>query len=242
MRIQVISDIHLEFGPLELDVSSTDVLIAAGDIGLGRDGLYWLKDLDCHVVYVAGNHEFWGYDLIGLPQILKTMSHETHIHFLENQYVDIMGVRFIGCTLWTDFKNCDRDIMNEMLLMMNDFRYISFGPRSATPADLANLHTKSKQWLIDTLSKPYDGKVIVVTHHAPLMRSWYPDRDDPVRYAYCNDLSPIMQEFPIELWVHGHIHSASDYTSNGVRVVCNPRGYYEHKEVEEFEHLKLIET
>jgi Icc-related predicted phosphoesterase len=123
---------------------------------------------------------------------------------------------------------------------MNDFRYISKGAESLKPVDLVKRNTQSRQWLTDELSQTFDGKTVVVTHHAPLMRSWSHNRAESLQYAYCNDLSAIMGEYDIDLWVHGHIHEVLDYIAHDVRVVCNPRGYYQQKEVRGFSSNKCI--
>ncbi|HEX2239292.1 MAG TPA: metallophosphoesterase [Gammaproteobacteria bacterium] len=241
MRIQIISDLHLEFGPLELPASEADVLIAAGDIAIGKEGHKWLQRVPRTVVYVAGNHEYWGHDLTTLKDALTQMSRRGNVHFLENRSVEIDGVRFIGCTLWTDFHDADPVIMAEMFMVMNDFRYIAHGSRRARPRDLVEINLESRRWLEQELSVRYVGKTVVVTHHAPLIRSWYARRDeDMTRFAYCNALDELMNQRQIDLWVHGHIHESHDYVAYGVRVVCNPRGYYNYREVQDFDPTKVV--
>jgi Icc-related predicted phosphoesterase len=241
LRIQIISDLHLEFGPLELPASDGDVLVAAGDIAVGKEGHRWLQRMPCPVVYVAGNHEYWRHDLFMLKETLTRMSQRGNVHFLENRSIEIEGVRFVGCTLWTDFHYGDPTIMAEMFMVMNDFRYIANGSRSVRPRDLVDLNLESRRWLEQELSTPHSGRTVVVTHHAPLMRSWYTKRgEDATRFAYCNALDDLMSHRQIDLWVHGHIHETSDYFAHGVRVVCNPRGYYNYREVPDFEPTKIV--
>lgn len=58
MKIHVLSDLHLETGPYEIPHHmQCDVIVAAGDIGVGTEGIEWLKTLGKPVVYVLGNHE-----------------------------------------------------------------------------------------------------------------------------------------------------------------------------------------
>lgn len=225
---------------MALSVQGTDVLVAAGDIGVGLAGLEWLQRLPCQVVYVAGNHEYWGEDLYGLSRRLHTATQAGNVHYLEKRSVILGDVRFIGCTLWSDFKAADDSIMQEMWLAMNDFTYIRKGPALIRPKDLASANSRSREWLEQELSKPFAGKTVVVTHHAPLMRSWYQGNTNAIRYAYCNDLGTLMDRHDIDLWVHGHVHGRFDYVDHGVRVVCNPRGYYGYKEVGEFDAEKCI--
>lgn len=242
LNLQIVSDLHLEFGVLQLSASNTDVLIAAGDIDVGEAGLKWLQRFRCPVVYVAGNHEYWGEDLNGFSRHLAQCSQRGNVHFLENNKVVIEGIRFLGCTLWTDYNNADPRVMKEMSLLMNDFRYISNGVRALQPHDLKQVNAKSRAWLEQELRLPFAGKTVVVTHHAPLMRSWYHGKNGMIKYAYCNDLSALMDrhQHEIDLWVHGHVHEAFDYVDQGVRVVCNPRGYFQYKEVDSFDPEKCI--
>ena len=236
----MVSDLHLEFGAFRLSVDGADVLIAAGDIGIGEKGLKWLQSLSCPVIYVAGNHEYWGEDILALTTHLENSAMHSNVCFLEKRSVLIKDIRFLGCTLWTDFKQADAFIVEEISYSMNDFRYITKGGRALQPKDLIAVNVESKKWLTEELDKPFAGKTVVVTHHAPLMRSWYADRNDVLQYAYCNELESLMAGHNIDLWVHGHIHESCDYMAHGVRVVCNPRGYYRYLEVDNFKPNKCI--
>ena len=241
MNIQIISDVHLEFGTFEMPVNNCDVLIAAGDIGVGSEGLKWLQMLDVPVIYVAGNHEYWGFEIASLNSALSDMSKSSNVHYLEKKTVVIEGVRFIGCTLWTDFNDCDDEAeMQELESIMNDFRYIMLDNSLITSQQLIKINHDSRKWLEKELNKPHDGATVVVTHHAPSIKSWESNKEDYLKYAYCNELEPMLKDKQIDLWVHGHIHRSSDYTKHNVRVVCNPRGYKGYQVVEKFDPGKTI--
>lgn len=226
MNIQVISDVHLEFGNFDLSYEKCDLLVAAGDVGVGTEGMEWLQTLDIPVIYVAGNHECWGFEINALRKELTERSKDSNVHYLEKDSVVISGVRFIGCTLWTNFNECDDEAsLQKLESVMNDFRYIYLGDDLVTPQQLIEINKYSKKWLSKELSRPHDGPTVVVTHHAPSLDSWASDGDDYLKYAYCNELEIMLKDSKIDLWVHGHIHRSSDYTKHGVRVVCNPRGY-----------------
>lgn len=241
MNIQIISDVHLEFGSFELPNKNCDVLIAAGDIGVGTEGYEWLQTLGLPVVYVAGNHEYWGYEMADLNSLLVDGCKGSNVHYLEKDSIIINGVRFIGCTLWTDFNGSNDEIlMEELENIMNDFRYIFVDSNLISPKELIDINTDSKKWLEKELSKSHNGPTVVVTHHAPSVKSWASDHDDFIKYAYCNDLESLFEKNEIDLWVHGHIHHSSDYTKNGVRVVCNPRGYKGYQIVDKFDPEKTI--
>src|SRR3984957_5632434 len=106
MRAHILSDLHLEFGFVEIPPAGADVVILAGDIDLGRKGRTWAREHfpGVPVIYVLGNHEFYRHSL---PELTKTLRRETegsHIHLLEDSAVEINGYTFLGCTLWTDFR------------------------------------------------------------------------------------------------------------------------------------------
>lgn len=242
MKIQIISDIHLEFGEFELPEEGCDVLIAAGDIGVGTEGLEWLQTLEIPVIYVAGNHEFWGYEMLDLISVFNKLSKNSNVEYLEKASVIIDGVKFIGCTLWTDFdESDDKELMHELESTMNDFRYIFIGEEPISIEQLIQINHDSKKWLQKELAKPHKGPKVVVTHHAPSLKSWDSYHEDYLRYAYCNELDPLLKEYSIDLWVHGHIHQASDYKKHDVRIVCNPRGYKGYQLVDEFEPEKSVQ-
>ena len=243
MKIQIISDVHLEFGSFKLPEEQCDVLVAAGDIGVGLEGIEWLQTLDIPVIYVAGNHEYWGYEMQDLQEDLIAISNGSNVRFLEKKSVVVKGVRFIGCTLWTDFNECDdEDMMEDLQNIMNDFRYISLDGSPITPEKLIEINHDCVKWLDREIAKKHEGSTVVVTHHAPVKKSWAADPDDYLKFAYCNQLESMLKENQIDLWIHGHIHHASDYTKHGTRVICNPRGYKGYQTVENFDAAKTYKV
>lgn len=249
MRAYVVSDLHLEFGVFNLPHVEADVVILAGDIGIGRKGIRWAGKAfsNTPVIYLAGNHEFYGSNLQVVAEELRRNKAD-HIHYLENESVEIGGVRFLGCTLWTDFRLFgdarQAEVMTEAGKAMNDYANISIGrgkeKRKLLPADTLALHLESRAWLEQELAKPYTGPTVVVTHHAPHPLSLLPGSDDdPLSGAYVSDLSLLMGM--AKLWIHGHIHASLDYTVAGTRVLCNPRGYVRHGENPAFNPALMVD-
>ncbi len=177
MLLHILSDIHIEFEPFEPPTTEADVVVLAGDIHVGTKGLEWAKDnfKDEHVIYVLGNHEYYGQALPKLTNKLKELSLGTNIHILENDKLEINGVVFLGCTLWTDFKlfGDPRIAGYEASQKMTDFKKIRVSPsyRKLRSIDVAGIHFKSLNWLKNELDNNKGGKLVVVTHHAPSMRS-----------------------------------------------------------------------
>lgn len=231
MKLHVLSDLHTEFAPFELPDTGADVLVLAGDVGMGLSGLElaarWARVRP--VVYVAGNHEYYREAIPRLTRRLAAEAKGTGVHFLEDRAVEVGGVRFLGCTLWTDF-----DLFGERAYSaqaaqaaMNDFRLIRKDPefRRFLPGDARQIHQKSIRWLVEALETPFDGPTVVVTHHAPGLRSVQPHyRDHPVTAAYASDLEWLL-DGRAALWIHGHTHFSADYQVGGTRVLSNQRGY-----------------
>ncbi|HEX7240133.1 MAG TPA: metallophosphoesterase, partial [Longimicrobiaceae bacterium] len=198
------------------------------------------------VVYVAGNHEYYREAIPRLTGRLREAAGLWGVHFLEDAAVVLGGVRFLGCTLWTDF-----DLLGERMACadaakagMNDFRLIRKSPelRRFHPRDARLLHRRSVRWLREALETPFDGPTVVVTHHAPSARSCAPHfREAPLTAAYASDLE-WMLDGSAALWAHGHTHRCVDYAVGGTRVVSNQRGYHPDGGVDGFDPARVVEV
>jgi Icc-related predicted phosphoesterase len=226
---------------MEMVRTDADIIIAAGDIGLGEQGLEWLKTLNKDVVYVAGNHEFYGREYGATLANLRSAALGSKVHFLEKETWRYNGIRFLGCTLWSSLGEEDHDQAEDFVQIVNDFRRIRYGHDELLVPTYLHLHQEARNWLLQELDKPFPGKTVVISHHAPTPWSWHENPNFLRRYAYCSDLKEIFHSFEIAAWFHGHIHSVSDYICSGARVVCNPRGYYPDSLVDEFDPGRIIE-
>jgi predicted phosphodiesterase len=241
VRINYFSDIHLEFGVLEAPDNDADIIVAAGDIGVNVQGMDWLKSLNKPVIYVAGNHEFYTNDYQQTLLLLRRQCADSNIHFLENDCFIFQGVRFLGCTLWTDLFVEGNDKAEALGKSLNDFRKIQFDQKSFDTVQFSQLHQYSKKWLGQELARPFSGKTVVITHHAPSMWSWKDSSHALKKLAYCNDLKHLLHEYEVAAWFHGHVHSPADYRIAGARILCNPRGYFGKKLVPDFDLNRVIE-
>jgi 3',5'-cyclic AMP phosphodiesterase CpdA len=146
MRLHILSDLHLEFEPFTPPAVAADAVILAGDVSTGRNGLKWaLKSFpDRPVIYVLGNHEFYGQKVQKLIKELQEMAQGTNVHLLENQSCTIGDVLFLGATLWTDFVLNGDLVMSEVVAQtsMNDYRRIRTLPRYSRlkPSDTRRFH------------------------------------------------------------------------------------------------------
>jgi len=239
--INYFSDIHLEFGKQELPENNADIVIASGDIGVGKQGVNWLKSIEKPVIYIAGNHEFYTHEYKQTLDALRNSCANSNIFFLEKNTLILDGIRFLGCTLWTDLLLAGNDMAAELGKRLNDFRNIRFKENFLNEFTFTQLHRRSNIWLEHELKNPHVGKTVVITHHAPLYLSWNERNNTLKRLAYCNNLESLFSEHDITAWFHGHVHGLNNYTTNNTRVLSNTRGYHGRKPVQGFNINQIIE-
>lgn len=234
MKLNILSDLHLSFGELPAPDNDADVVILAGDIGRPKAACAWAARLAKPVLYVPGNHEFYGTSIRGALAELRALCIGSNILLLDNTAVVISGVRFLGTTLWSDFQ-LDGDgarreaVIREALSSMRDFSRIrrdAAGDGPFSPADAAALFRAHSDWLRRKFAESHAGPTVVLTHHAPSMRSIHPRFAESLLNAcFVSDADDLVEASRAQLWVHGHTHDSFDYVLHGTRVVCNPRGY-----------------
>jgi len=185
-----------------------------------------------HVIYIAGNHEFYnGKFYAGIDYLREECAKYPNIYFLECDTKVIDDVTFIGGTLWTDMNKGDPLTMHAIEGMMNDFRIIKNDKRnyaSMSARDVAGRHARTLQYFRSVLAEQHDKKFVVVGHHSPSFQSAHEmyKHETLMNGGYHSDLSEFILDHPqIKLWTHGHTHHPFDYMIGETRVVCNPRGY-----------------
>lgn len=239
MKIRVLSDLHLEFSNWSPPPCDEDVVVLAGDIHEGHAGIAWARKYfgARPIVYVPGNHEYYGRDLDGIRNGLREGGRKHDVHVLDADEVVIDGVRFCGATLWTDFElegshpKAVGRAMRKCQAGMADFHVIRRWGSALWPEDTREIHHAQRDWLRralagrTSLGEGFAGRTVVVTHHAPCARSIAPRfAGDALNPAFASDLTDLMTP-EVQLWIHGHMHNSSDYVERGTRVICNPRGY-----------------
>ena len=249
-RFRIFSDLHLEFSDWTPPAADADAVVLAGDIAVGPDGIAWARQKfnQTPIIYVPGNHEFYGTQLPDALEELRAQAQRHEVHFLDGDGCVVGGTRFLGATLWTDYalygsEPADLDrAMADAAEEINDFRMIKWSNGSRFRPELVRqMHLTRAQWLEEQLAEPFVGPTVVVTHHLPHRLSIHP-KYEGTRYNPCfaSDLDHLVRA-PVTLWVHGHTHESIDYTVNGTRVVCNPRGYLPHEPNPSFDPSGVIE-
>lgn len=245
MRVRLLSDLHLEFEdrtedytPIPLKEDADTVLILAGDIAVGMGAVEFLNRM-CrqfhHVVYILGNHEFYYNEVNKLRKRWANKDMPDNFTFLDNNAEIIDGVRFVGGTLWTDFNGGDWFAMNlaqqgmcdyEVIKIKEGNKHSGYRKRLFLPVDAVRAHKETLFNITETVRVPHDGPTIVVTHHLPhplcVAGAFKTHALNP---AYVSNLDMQIEEYDIDIWVHGHTHDNVDFEIHGTRILCNPRGY-----------------
>jgi hypothetical protein len=218
-----------------------DVFVCAGDWGRMREAVDTLASGFCGnglTIFVPGNHEYYGSVIEYADREGADAAGGSKVFLLNPGVAFLGGIRFIGCTLWTDYEMFGREgfaqAMAEASVGLNDHRWIQTKAgcrrgeaRMFTPEDALRRHQRERAWLEACLAEPFEGgPTVVATHHGISPKSVH-DRftDDPLTPAFSSDLEAMILQYQPDLWIHGHTHDAFDYTIGRTRVICNPAGY-----------------
>lgn len=234
MRIALLSDLHLSVQAMSPPAVDADVLVLAGDLHRPAAAIEWARQFDMPTLFVAGNHEFYGGDLLGTVSALRRHAEGSPVRVLEHQVWQRDGVRFLGCTLWSDHRLYDSALQREQGLqqacaLVRDFSRIRVAPDfedKLTPAVAQLLFDDAVGWLERQFAIAHDGPTVVVTHFAPARGSIAARfAGSPLNACFVSDLEARIRRWQPALWLHGHVHDSVDYRVGDTRVVANPRGY-----------------
>jgi Icc-related predicted phosphoesterase len=270
MNIQLLSDLHLETHPHFVPefAPGADVLILAGDIGSYQEGSMLVTQGDhdfglarfspradlaawpVPVFFVPGNHEYDGMPFEEAHARLQETCERLQITWLHRRVKVMNGVRWIGCTLWSDFEALvpqQGPLTQQLKAREKAERAADFYLRKTGTtldgkpflSDAVRAQAQADQaWLTQALSEPFEGVTVVVTHFAPSLKSADPRYGlTPGTAGFCNALDQLLPK--ANLWLHGHLHCAHDYVHEGCRVVANPLGYARKSEQLAFEARKI---
>lgn len=238
MRIQIISDAHIEFHQDRGETfvnelqSDADTLVIAGDLATFHS--FWVLKHLCknykHVLYVLGNHEYWGSSYEEVWKQLSIVSQDCpNLEILDNRVVTIEGQKFVGTTLW--FEELPRSIPYQT--MWSDFHKIQ---------DFWKWVFVHNQKAQEFLYRKVNQNSIVITHHLPMLACtadrW--KKDVNTDFFVCDMENLIISRRP-KLWIYGHTHNSFDFKFEETRFVCNPFGYLKYEENPEFDWNKIVE-
>lgn len=245
MKIQLVSDLHMEFAPIDpITNAGADILVLSGDILVAErfkrseaspyfaqaSGWRTWMEATCadfeQVFFILGNHEHYDGNFYETYDILRDQfAHIQNLTILDNMTTHYHGFGIFGGTLWTDF---DHDNFKAMLVRdgLNDYKLIKGrGYRKLMPSETQQYHVNSLR-KIEGLCGAYD-RVLVFGHHGPSYQSISREyRGSPLNPGYVSHLDRFIEgHSQVKLWTHGHVHSSHDYVIGDTRIVANPRGY-----------------
>lgn len=237
MKILLGSDLHLEHWrdqnkfiekyPLP-DESEYDVVVLAGDIWTGMNGVEWSRRVvpnNKHIVYIPGNHCYYGKDYTVLSEAFRNYKYE-NVHILMGDSIKLDDVTFIGATLWSKAELSGypdvRDLINRSI---SDFKVIRHGPiEMFSVGRMQLINDKESNYLRETVNST-EGKKVLLTHFMPTkdcINGKY--KGDALNPYFCNEIDDIVAG--VDLVLYGHTHERQDIIhASGVRMVCNPHGY-----------------
>ncbi len=217
--------------PRSLPSVGEDVVVLAGDIATGLGGIQWAKRgiSDRPVIYVLGNHEFYGgRDFDRFVDRAREECAGSQVHLLEQDAISIRGYEILGCTLWTDFRlhgaELADDAAADAAVNMADYSEIRRRGRRLSVRDVIERCQQSRQWL-DTRISAATEPVLVVTHHAPSARTLNPRFLGQMSNAAFHNAFDDLFRPPVRVWFHGHHHFSVSETVNSIPLLSNQRGY-----------------
>lgn len=257
MKLQILSDLHLDTAMSRLRKVEADLTLLAGDHGHGLTPRLraFLDHPRNPVLAVLGNHDYYGQDWERGRELWQGVTRQAGVTLLDPGVYDHGPFRLLGCTLWSGFNWSEernlggtfnhQETLSLLPQMLNDFRVIGYGgdKRPLSPQDMQARHQEEVRWLEDqkAQARREGRRIIVMTHFSPSRRSiadqYRGNRLNPYFSNACEYLTR-----DVELWVHGHTHSSFDYVVPDTlcRVVCNPRGY-NNENKGSFDHQLVVE-
>lgn len=260
MKFQFFSDLHCDVAPIKPIVIGEDIdaVVVAGDTSQGaRNAFIALRRLvpeGIPIVMVMGNHEPYRRCIQSEIAEARTIAADYNVFFVENDIALLGTMRFIGATLWTNYRVFGAGNAPAAMEMarrsLNDHRVISWTKQPWTrfrPEEALLLHERSKAFIVDALTTPFSGSSVILTHHAPHFGSVAkgPYQSDILTAAYASDLTDVLMIDAAgastgtvdptvkdtasgnwnRIWLHGHVHTSSDYVVGTTRILANPHGY-----------------
>lgn len=249
--LRLISDLHLKAGQGDVNLpilpeDDQTILLVAGDLGVRSRAVDWLESMSQRfdqVVLVLGNHDFYNHDpyenydevaedrrytISELRDLWQSeLASLSNVHLLENQAIQLNGVRILGATLWTDF--LDDPFIMYAAQAMADYRLIldDLTRQSISPKLTQAIHRDTVAWLRERFAQQVSVPTIVLTHHVPTWQC-ITNRDyleDELTHAYSTNLDDLIRLSGASLWVYGHNHQAHIMGIGNTQLISNPLGF-----------------
>lgn len=254
MRLQIASDLHLEFpenwkyialNPLQ---AAGDILLLAGDVvplnDIERHGEFFnlIGDQYEHIYWVPGNHEYYHFDMANKSGAFCE-SVRSNITLLNNSTIELDNVRLHFTTLWSEISKFKARYIERG---MSDFRVIRNEGARLSVEHYNRMHRESVDFLQVALAEArHDDEIrnVVVSHHVPTFQN-YPKvyLDSVLNEAFATDLDAFIDSNGPDYWVFGHHHDATpEFTIGKTTLVTNQLGYVSQEEHRNFDAGRIID-
>ena len=229
LKIQILSDIHLEFLSWFDFPKTAPILALLGDIGNPGKKSYaeFLQrqaDRFDKVFVVCGNHECYGKSVPETYSLIQDICNEKPNMIFLNQTVHDLDVDHVvlGTTLWSKVLDHQRRSVEGNV---SDFKAIKHWSVDANNCQ----HEQERSWLQQAIQdvENQERLAIVFTHHCPSFKGTSAPQYDnsTISSLFCTDLEHLLK-LPVILYGAGHSHWCFDMTTkDGCRLVSNQKGY-----------------
>ena len=253
MKILVLADLHVDeitdpdylrrLGEVIRNAGKdADAMIIAGDLAehaaeTWQPALRWIGTLypPAKTVIFPGNHDYYGGNLSTLDAQLDQICHDAGCSFGQCKRLVLGDFRVLMTTLWADlrlFEDYDGHSVKDTIWqarMMPDYGYgailVGNPERELEPEDTVAVHDLQKCWLISELAKPWSGKTVVITHHAPSAE--VAGAMTPLSPCFASNLDDLIDRPRPDAWIFGHTHRAAELRMPGGTLLCNVSVGYE---------------
>lgn len=249
MKIQICSDLHLEFtnnrnwlkrNPL---IPKGEILIIAGDTYyLERDyeELDFINNVakDFQAVYlIPGNHEYYGGFDVSTALLPTHKKIKENVFMVNNQVVELQGIDFIFSTMWSKIQRNTLDVLKGMA----DFRKIKFNEERFSINHFNEVHEVAFNFLSRAVES--DSKKVVITHHLPSNECNVDEfKGSVLNEAFCVEKTNFILNHGIDYWIYGHSHrNLNDFRIGNTKMITNQFGYVDWNEQNSFNYEKIIE-
>ena len=254
MRLQILSDLHLETEAFDPEPApDAELLILAGDVDSSWAGLDRFRGWPVPVIFIAGNHEFDGRELREVWPALRARCAALGLTMIERESVvreDAQGrrIRFVGTVRWCDFDLFGPAKRDRSMRAAGYFVKIMRSTRDGEPFDPAAVREEAlacREWLAAELARDETcDATVAITHYAPSFRSADPRYGaQPGTASFCNADDALLAH--ADLWIHGHLHCRHDYrvdNTRHTRVLCNARGHAFKGEADGYDGQLVVEV
>ena len=250
MKLQYASDLHLEF-PENKEFLKKNSLLPKGDILLLAGDIVPFVVMDKHIdffnyisdtfettYWIPGNHEYYYYDIAEKCGTLNEKI-RSNVFLVNNTSVILDNVKVVFSTLWSEIGKLNQGIIQQRI---SDFQVIKYKNKRFLPDHFNELHRESLKFLKSEIEMTFPGKIVVVTHHVPVLLN-YPKqyKSDVLNEAFAVDLYDLINDSNIDFWIYGHHHvNVEEFSIGQTKMLTNQLGYLRYDENKYFTNGKII--